>query len=159
MSTRERWIVYPLLFLALGTAIKPKLTPPETRGPARPVTVLRVDRVECGALSVLGDDDKPRVVARAVEGGGQIHVADNQGRVVVAIRADAETRAGTVETRNENGSAQAAMMSSGTGGELVVYDNMLSRSVGIIHRGGRSGLIETDLRTGKEKFEPAGTTD
>ena len=159
MSTRERWIVYPLLFLALGTAIKPKLTTPEVRPTARPVTVLRVDRVECGALSILGDDEKPRVIASAVEGGGLIHVVDNQGQPVVALRADAKTRAGLVETLNENGIPQAVMMSSGTGGELVVYDNMVRRAVGIIHRDGRSGLIETDLRTGKLEFEPAETPD
>ena len=29
MSTRERWVIYPLLFLALGFALKPKFAPPE----------------------------------------------------------------------------------------------------------------------------------
>lgn len=29
MSNRERWVIYPLLFLALGFALKPKFVPPE----------------------------------------------------------------------------------------------------------------------------------
>jgi hypothetical protein len=28
MTTRERWIVYPLLFLALGIVVRDKLIPP-----------------------------------------------------------------------------------------------------------------------------------
>ena len=159
MSTRERWIVYPLLFLALGTAIKPKLTSPETRrvmeGPAN----LSIDKLWCTQLRIVGEDDKPRIIAFADEGGGRIHIVDNHGQTVVALSADPKTRAGLVETFNDKGNSQASMMSSGSGGELVVYDNLLESSVGIIHRGGRSGLIKTDLLTGKEYFEPAETPD
>jgi hypothetical protein len=31
MSTRERWIVYPLLFLTLGIALRDKVVPPVHR--------------------------------------------------------------------------------------------------------------------------------
>jgi hypothetical protein len=103
MSTRERWIVYPLLFLALGTAIKPKLMQQELRASNLPSTTLRVGRVECGELSILGEDDRPRVIARADAAGGEIQVIDNNRQHVVAIRADAATRAGLVETLNEKG--------------------------------------------------------
>ena len=51
MSTRERWIVYPLLFLALGTAIKPKLVPAE--------------RVSCRHLEVV--DEKLEPVKKKVD--------------------------------------------------------------------------------------------
>jgi hypothetical protein len=47
MTTRERWIVYPLLFLALGTAIKPKLVPAE--------------RVTCRFLEVVDQELRPRI--------------------------------------------------------------------------------------------------
>jgi hypothetical protein len=159
MSTRERWIVYPLLFLALGTAIKPKLTSPESRRVMEGPASLSIDKLWCTQLRIVGEDDRPRIIAFADEGGGRIHVVDNNGQTVVALSADPKTRAGLVETFNEKGNSQASMMSSGSGGGLVVYDNQLRRSVGIIHRDGQSGLIQTDLRTGKESLEPAETPD
>ncbi|MEX2141726.1 MAG: hypothetical protein WD894_20845 [Pirellulales bacterium] len=96
MSTRERWIVYPLLFLALGTAIKPKLMQRELRASNLPSTILRAGRVECGELSILGGDNRPRVIARTGASGGVIHLIDNQGNVV-AIQAETRRRAGLIE--------------------------------------------------------------
>jgi hypothetical protein len=93
MSTRERWIVYPLLFLALGTAIKPKLMQRELRASNLPSTTLKVGRLECAELSILGADDRPRVNARAGARGGVIHLIDNQGHVV-AIQADTARQVG-----------------------------------------------------------------
>ena len=155
MSTRERWIVYPLLFLALGTAIKPKLAPRELRATNLPsINNLRVGLVECRQLSILGPDEEPRVIARVAPGGGLIRVIDNNRQTVVAIRADAATRAGLVETRNEHGGPQAMMMSSAMGGEMMTYDNVPLRAFGIGHRDGRSGHIETSLQTDQTWFLP-----
>ena len=93
MSTRERWIVYPALFLALGTAIKPKLMQQELRASSLSSTTLRVGRVECAELSILGEDDRARVTARAGARGGVIYLIDNQGNAV-AIQADRARRPG-----------------------------------------------------------------
>ena len=43
MSTRERWIVYPLLFLALGAALRDKL-----------VEKIEISRLKCNRLEVDG---------------------------------------------------------------------------------------------------------
>ena len=56
MSERERWIVYPLLFLALGTALRDKL----------------IDRtlsksIVCQELIVYGDDGAGRAPIKLVE--------------------------------------------------------------------------------------------
>src|SRR5262245_51153411 len=57
MTERERWIVYPLLFLALGAALRDKLVD-------RTVT----KRIVCQELSIEDDDSDgqypPRVYAR-----------------------------------------------------------------------------------------------
>jgi hypothetical protein len=159
MSTRERWIVYPLLFLALGTAIKPKLIHPQLADTALPPATLRIGRVECAELAVLGRNEQPAVNARASSSGGVIEILDAKQRKVVSIRADAATRAGLVETQNDQGRPQAAIMSSAAGGEFAAYDNSLNRSVMIGFRNGRSGLIQTDLRTGKESFESTTAPD
>jgi hypothetical protein len=156
MSTRERWIVYPLLLLALGTAIKPKLVHPQQQETMLPPTTLRVGRVECAELAILGRNEEPRILAGTTASGGLIRVFDAQGRKVVAIRADAATRAGLIETLNESGHPQAVMMSSAVGGELAAYDNTLQRSLVIGYRDGQSGLIETDLQTNRTWIVPSG---
>ncbi len=43
MSNRERWVIYPLLFLALGFALKPKFVPPEN---------FKCQSIECDDLLV-----------------------------------------------------------------------------------------------------------
>ena len=43
MSTRERWIVYPLLFLTLGTVMRDKFVPQ---------TSLGVESLQCNRLNV-----------------------------------------------------------------------------------------------------------
>ena len=43
MSTRERWVVYPLLFLTLGTVMRDKFVPQ---------TFLEVDSLHCNQLDV-----------------------------------------------------------------------------------------------------------
>ncbi|MBU4399038.1 MAG: hypothetical protein KKE86_06840, partial [Planctomycetes bacterium] len=53
MSTRERWIVYPLLFLTLGIALRNKILPPTHFGGME--TTLKageidVRRIRCGEL-------------------------------------------------------------------------------------------------------------
>jgi hypothetical protein len=67
MSTRERWIVYPLLFLALGTALRPKLAP-TFEASIMQVTSddvksrkLTADRVTCRSLTIVDDQQRPRL--------------------------------------------------------------------------------------------------
>ncbi len=55
MSTRERWIVYPLLFLALGAVLRDKILG-EIEIPGA---------VKCGALFVMGPNGQPAVWAFA----------------------------------------------------------------------------------------------
>jgi hypothetical protein len=63
MTERERWIVYPLLFLTMGISL---------RGKAYPTKKVDADRIECGELVVTGPDGKPAVVLNASAPGGQI---------------------------------------------------------------------------------------
>jgi hypothetical protein len=142
MSSRERWIVYPLLFLALGTAIKPKLVPAE--------------RVTCRTLDVVDDELRTRIrmTAATASDKGEIRIANRQGESVVVLRSDAATRAGSIETFNDNGKLQTAMMSSATGGEVATYDNVKQNTVVIGHRDGRFGLIETNLDSRTVQFVP-----
>ncbi len=50
MTTRERWIVYPLLFLALGVSLRDKFVPPKS---------LAAGKIMCDELVVHGDASLP----------------------------------------------------------------------------------------------------
>jgi hypothetical protein len=110
MSTRERWIVYPLLFLALGTAIKPKLVPAE--------------RVTCRNLEVVDDELQPRIrLSTAASDDGEIRIINRDGKAVVLLKSGAATQSGLIETLNSHGQVQTAIMSSGSGGDGEIRIN------------------------------------
>lgn len=110
MSTRERWIVYPLLFLTLGIALRDKIVPPGRLG--GPNT-----RIEAGELVVrtlhCGEADSGRIVC------GAFGVAGQQGRPVVAI-GNASGR-GVVETFAASGAPLVRLDASDSGGVVTAY--------------------------------------
>ncbi len=86
MSTRERWVVYPLLFLSLGiglnaAAIRDVLEP---RG-----RELNAGRIVCRELNVVGADGKPQTRLSATDG-GEITLVDPEGGYEVLIGLDHE---------------------------------------------------------------------
>lgn len=141
MSTRERWIVYPLLFLALGTAIKPKLVPAE--------------RVSCRRLEVVDEELQPRIrLTAGASDEGEIRIINQSGQPVVMLKSDAKTRAGLIETLNDNGQMQTAMMSSATGGEVAAFDLDERNSVRLGHHDGQIGFMHTDIKSATATFVP-----
>ena len=89
MSDRERWIVYPLLFLALGVALRDKLTQiVETRTvEARFVEAqsVEVDRIRCKSIVVVGKNEKSQIDLSASSEGGLMSVWDSQQELIVAL--------------------------------------------------------------------------
>ncbi|MEM6329490.1 MAG: hypothetical protein AAF790_04485 [Planctomycetota bacterium] len=81
MSERERWIVYPLLFLALGAALRDKL-----------MQQTRADQLVCNRLIVV--DDAGKVVTKLEGGAMRLGVIDadsyrRNGQPLVAKRPSA----------------------------------------------------------------------
>ncbi len=132
MSTRERWIVYPILFMTLGITLRDKvtyhvgnlatqveasaITSPRIRCNELQVGKLVCDRVqanqsECRALVVSGPNNKPVVVAGS----------------------DSNTHAGVVETYTATGMRQVRLFSSEVGGMVTT-----------IERGGHLALMLGD---------------
>lgn len=98
MSTRERWIVYPLLFMTLGIALRDKVLPPNRLAVGTVVcNRLQSNRAECNTLLV----------------------NDPAGRPVVVAGTDANTGAGTIETLTPRGTPQVRLFSTDTGGMLT----------------------------------------
>ncbi len=89
MSQRERWIVYPLLFLALGIAVRDKLIPPERLdvGLLRCDQLEVLDRVACQQLAVCDPQGIPRLALDAAAD-GQLSLVDRQGQTILILGAD-----------------------------------------------------------------------
>jgi hypothetical protein len=106
MSTRERWIVYPLLFLTLGIAMRDKIVQPNHLQTEDIVAAqircnrLQVEQVLCGRLQSLTG-----VVAGAVQC-NELAILTPKGRPTVVMGTDSQTRAGAIETFSESGARQ-----------------------------------------------------
>jgi len=95
MSTRERWTVYPLLFLAIGLALRAVAVPPERLD----VDTLEAARVFCGEIVVTNDEGTKLVHIGRVKGagGGRIEISDRDGNESVALGTGPEGRDATIE--------------------------------------------------------------
>jgi len=107
MSSRERWTVYPLLFLAIGLAIRAAAVPPE-RFEAAKVDSLEVTRLVCREIVVEADDGTVLIhMGRVVgKGGGRIEIKDAEGVDTIAIGTRPDSREGAVEHFDERGQAK-----------------------------------------------------
>jgi hypothetical protein len=103
MSTRERWIVYSLLFMTLGIALRDKVMPPThlgNLGMRIEAGMVTAQRIRCSELAVTGPKGQPVVVAGT----------------------DAEGRAGLIETFTTGGKPQVRLFSNEAGGALTAIE-------------------------------------
>ena len=90
MTERERWIIYPLLFLALGSALRDKL-----------IDQTRSKSIVCQELIVFGEDRGRRQMVPLV----RIGAAESPGqgtRPIGAIEVDGLVKAELVQAANFN---------------------------------------------------------
>jgi len=100
MTERERWTVYPLLFLALGLALKDKLVPPGEES-------VRYKVVVCNELIVDDPETKTRVTIvkgnLAASGGilcNELAVDDPKTKARVAVTHGNVAASGSVQCQN-----------------------------------------------------------
>jgi len=74
MTDRERWTVYPLLFLTLGVAMRDKI-----------FNLVEVDNVQCKQLIVTDQEGTRQVVVTSNDGGGVVQTIGNAGRPNVIV--------------------------------------------------------------------------
>ena len=97
MTSRERWTVYPLLFLALGLAVRAGTI---AEGPVGELRCESVDAgvVACRELVVVDAEGTVLVQVGPLEGGGGgIIIKDAAGIDSVAIGRLAESRDGAIQ--------------------------------------------------------------
>jgi len=152
MSNRERWTVYPLLFLTLGIALRDKIT-----------ESIITRSIECQDLVVLGQDGKPRVrlagsVATVVHqpnaagrltpqhqndaAGVMVYSASGQPSVVIL----AAKNGGSVETISAAGLPHVVLSSSDRGGVVTAFENERNVVVQMGHESQGSGVFAINHR-------------
>jgi hypothetical protein len=145
MSDRERWIVYPLLFLTLGIALRNQFLPTRRFGAldlkAGELTAQKIlcndlviyqkgecNQLQCGQFQFDEAFGKHASIAGLAECVGlkageaafrRMLVVDAEGRPVVLAGTDINTQAGVIETRNANGMTLVQVRSTGTGGAVT----------------------------------------
>ena len=105
MNSRERWTVYPLLFLALGLAVRAVAIPAESLSAAK-VNELEALRLTCREIIIHGDDGTVLVrMGRVEDAGGRIEIKDQLGRNAIAIGTRSDAHGGGVEYFDADGNA------------------------------------------------------
>lgn len=101
MTNRERWTVYPLLFLAIGLALRAVAVPTDRLSAG----VVEASRIVCGEIVVAAEDGTKLVHIGRVTGGGggRIEVNDGEGVEAIAIGTVPQSRDGFVEFFNGDG--------------------------------------------------------
>jgi hypothetical protein len=156
MSTRERWIVYPLLLLTLGIVMRDKVMP-QGHFQANEVAAgrihcgqLQVDRVasadgiavrslqcregltagklHCGQLQVDNLVAAGGLVVRGIKC-GELVVGGPNGRPTVIARTDPKTKGGTVITLSSAGVPLILLQPTDSGG--VVFASDVKRVTGV----------------------------
>ena len=102
MTSRERWTVYPLLFLSLGLAVRAIVVPSGEFLAAR-VDYLECIRLSCEEIVVVGEDGEVlvhigREIAsddRLTTAGGRIELHDRDGTLTRSISGSVDQPANT----------------------------------------------------------------
>jgi hypothetical protein len=122
MTTRERWIVYPLLFLTLGIAMRDKIVPPARlqvggidAGQIRCNTLqahqgVAADEIRCGQLQAVEEIGAPHLKCVELEAVGR------SGRRTVLLGTDAKTEGGLIKTFSRSGVPLVGLEPSDAGG-------------------------------------------
>jgi hypothetical protein len=140
MSSRERWIVYPLLFLTLGIALRDKIIPAhrlqideiaaaqircnqmlvEQEVGAKKVNCvqLQAEQAVCSRLQVAAG-----IVVRSILC-GELAVGGSNGRPTVVLATDPKTKGGVVETVSSAGVPLVRLEPADSGG-VVRADSVL----------------------------------
>jgi hypothetical protein len=136
MSTRERWIVYPLLFLTLGIAMRDKILPAariqvgeitagqircnelqvakETASEQIHCNQLQVGQVVCNRLQSVGGIDAVGVQCR------EFQVVGSNGLPTVIVGTDPTSRGGLITTFSSIGAPLVCLQPSDSGGKVIM---------------------------------------
>jgi hypothetical protein len=166
MSDRERWIVYPLLFLTLGIAIRNQFLPTRMFGAmslragemsSQKIVCKEIvaeqakfDQVECGQMQmdealakhirVVGLAECVQLKAGETECQAML-IVNQEGKPVVMAVADKNTQAGAIQTMGSNGVPQVQIRATNTGGLVTTIGHNGKILVAMGHEGDNFGVF------------------
>ena len=143
MTSRERWIVYPLLFLTLGIALRGKLGAQKRldavqvkagqieAGQITAFEEIAARKIRCnelevmhGRLAVTRRDGTDAVRMHVLPGGGsRLELCGVGGSNLVVAGTDAGGKVGLIETLNAKGQPQVRISSTRSGGVVSTVRN------------------------------------
>ncbi|MCE5267405.1 MAG: hypothetical protein LLG00_05915 [Planctomycetaceae bacterium] len=142
MSTRERWIVYPLLFLTLGAVLRDKLVGSRE---------VRAERVVCERLESIQAEC------------GRLVVVGANGRPVILAGTDSQSHGGAIATFSPTGFPLVQIDSSPSGGTVVLSG--VGQGFGVFAQSPKQGMVPIALphwpetkTSGKATDKKAGAT-
>jgi hypothetical protein len=161
MSTRERWIVYPLLFLTLGIAMRNQFLPTRTLGAVDlKAGELSAQNIICDSLIVRQegkcnklqflDAQGQRLVAGYAESiqsktgeaeFRRVTVADEQSKPVIIMLEDPNSKSGVIQTMRADGAPQVQIRSNDTGGVVTAIGHLGQVLVAMGHEGQAFGVF------------------
>ncbi|MCC6127049.1 MAG: hypothetical protein IT426_18980 [Pirellulales bacterium] len=168
MSARERWIVYPLLFLTLGIAMRNQFLPTKRMGAVDfRAGELSAQTIHCNNLEVMQDGivHKNLGVAQELQfqraRGNAIRtdyaesqqsktgeaefqklaVTDAQGKPVVVMLEDQNTKSGAIQTMTAAGAPQVQIHSNNAGGVVKAIGHLGQALVAMGHEGKVFGVF------------------
>jgi hypothetical protein len=138
MTSRERWTVYPLLFLAIGLGLR-----------SRVMGLTEVPQVVCQTLTIAGPDGKPAIRMGTIpSGAGQIDFFSPDGKLLLAAGASPDGKGGQLLLQNSQGQPQVELASTGGTGALRVCgpDGKPTAVIQTSSRGGMFVAITADRK-------------
>jgi hypothetical protein len=166
MTERERWTVYPLLFLSLAIAMRSKITS------SLELHEMSCDTLKSREVQITGEDGGVRMVLSAhpaAAGGGMVRVFSAQGNAEVVI--GAMPHGGLVELISAEGIRQVVIGVAQPGGFVETLDHQakMVRTLAVGLNPGMRGIVmpppppatekptaETPSETPPAVDEPAG---
>jgi len=124
MTSRERWILYPLLFLTLGIAMRGTVWR-QGRFDAGEIAAddiaayreITAGKIHCRQLVVTGPEGNEGVrMGMVPDRGGWLELCGKSGKKIVAAGADETGQSGVVETLNSEEVPQVQLWSNESGG-------------------------------------------
>jgi len=112
MTSRERWVLYPLLFLTLGIVMRDKFFQRDTP--------IRARHILCRHLDVVDSNGQPQVQIEGIDDvGGVLKLYGAEGRPLVAMGPDETRKSGIIETYGAGGKPQVQLWSHQYGGMVT----------------------------------------
>lgn len=154
MTIRERWIIYPLLFLAISMSLKEKL---ERQEDTLELKTLSVEKLQAGQIRtelLQGGTATFRALAGEVIQGRGIQVVDPQGNPKVALhvtptlegeKPNFKKSQGAITIISDDGQEMITMGGGRGGGFIAVRSTVNNQDlVGFGYQAGRTGMFWLD---------------